>query len=67
MSNKQVIIEIKPDGVVRIDAQNFAGVGCAAATKGLELALAGDGGTVEDRKKDDFFATNDGATQQNLN
>lgn len=56
---KQVVVVIKPDGSTEIDAQNFKGAGCSLATRELELALAGPGGTVQDKKKPgDFFATN---------
>lgn len=38
---KQLIIEIARDGTTKIDAQGFKGVGCAAATEQIEIAIGG--------------------------
>lgn len=54
---KKIVIEIDTDGSSKIDAEGFKGQQCSVATRELELALAGNGGAVEDRKKPDFFAT----------
>ncbi len=55
MDAKEVIVTINVDGTVVIDAKNFAGAGCALATRELELALAGPGGSVDDKKKGDYW------------
>lgn len=66
MSQRKVIIEIATDGATTVDAQGFQGQSCALATREIELALAGDFGNVDDRKKPDFYATNPGThTQKN--
>lgn len=44
MSERKIVITIDPLGNPRIEAQNFHGQGCAAATESIEKALAGDGG-----------------------
>lgn len=49
-SQKQIVITIERDGSTKIDAQNFAGVGCEKATKALEVALVGDASSSIDRK-----------------
>lgn len=55
---KSITVEIYPDGSSKVEANNFAGVGCAAATKAIELALAGnDPSNRDDKKKPDFYAT----------
>ena len=64
--NKQVVITILADGTSTVDAQNFAGQGCAAATEMLELALAGPAGASSDEKKPEFYQTL-GNAQQNFN
>lgn len=54
---KKVIIDILPDGSVKLDAQGFKGAQCSVATREIELVLAGSG-PVDDRKKPDFYAQN---------
>lgn len=61
---KKIVIEIKPDGTTKIDANGFQGQQCTLATRELELALAGDMSNVEDKKKPDFFATHSGVHRQ---
>lgn len=41
MSIKQIRVTIKPDGTTTVDAENFQGVGCKAATEALALAVTG--------------------------
>ena len=56
MSQKQVVINIARDGTAVIDAQNFQGVGCADATRMIEVALSGGNSeNVDDEKKPEFF------------
>lgn len=52
---KKVVVEIAPDGSTKIDAQGFVGGSCAVATRELEVLLAGSGGSVDDKKKPDFY------------
>ena len=62
---KKVIIDIYPDGSSKVDAEGFKGQSCSLATKDLELALAGNAGGVEDRKKPDFYQSHsNGQTQK---
>ena len=44
---KQVVIDVKPDGEVIVDAQGFEGLECEQATKAIEQAL----GTVDNRQR----------------
>lgn len=55
---RSVTVEIKPDGVTKVEAHGFQGASCTLATRELELVLAGNPGNVEDRRKPDFYATN---------
>lgn len=58
---KQVVITIEPDGSTVIDAQGFAGKGCADATQAIAIALAGSGrDDKDDKRKPDYYATNPG-------
>lgn len=58
MASRQIVITIHRDGSSVVDAQGFQGKGCADATRGLELALAGgDSENKTDRKKPDFYGT----------
>jgi hypothetical protein len=67
MAHKSITVEIYPDGSSKVEANNFAGVGCAAATQAIELALAGsDPGNRDDKKKPDYFVTT-GQTQTQRN
>lgn len=61
---RKVIIEIETDGSSKVDAQGFQGQSCALATREIELALAGDFGNVDDKKKPDFYAMNPGSVTQ---
>jgi hypothetical protein len=61
MAQKNVVITIEADGEVLIEANNFQGVGCAAATKDLQKVLAG-GGDVETKRKPDFYQSSTGKT-----
>ena len=53
---KTVIVEVAPDGVVKIDALGFKGQACSLATKELELALVGNQSDVDRKPKPDFYA-----------
>lgn len=58
--SKQIEIVIGPDGKVEIEAVNFRGNSCAAATKAFEEAL----GVVGKRKrKPEWHATNTTTTE----
>jgi len=50
---KQIIVEITPDGEVRIDALGFRGTACEKATAEIEKAL----GVPVTRKKKPEYAT----------
>lgn len=63
---KSIVVTIQPDGASKVETNGFNGVGCAAASKDVELALAGTG-EVTDQKKPDFYATNTGAQATNQN
>lgn len=52
---KKILIEISPEGVVKIDAVGFTGKSCSLATRELELALAGDMSNVDDKKRPEFW------------
>lgn len=54
---KSVEITIETDGTTKVEAMNFKGVGCREATKQIELALAGPGGSSDTKPKPDFFQT----------
>lgn len=56
MTQRKIVIEVSPTGETKIDAQGFAGNSCSTATRDLELVLAGGGGSVEDRKKPEYYA-----------
>lgn len=67
MAQKSITVEIYPDGSSKVEANNFQGVGCAEATKAIELALAGaDPSNRDDKKKPDYYVTH-GATQTQRN
>lgn len=44
MSDRKIKVTISPLGVPTVEAIGFNGVGCEAATKSIEQALAGEGG-----------------------
>jgi hypothetical protein len=60
---KQVVIDFLPDGTVQIDAQNFQGVECEAATKAFQEAL---GEVQVDRKKPEYHQEARAAHRQRL-
>lgn len=64
-TNREVHINIKADGHVTIDAKNFQGNGCAAATAPLELTLGGTDASNKSDKRKPEFAMNPGARQTN--
>ena len=39
MAQKRLVIDIDPDGTIRIDAQGFSGPSCEDATRAIEQAL----------------------------
>lgn len=51
--NKQVIIQVSPDGEVKIDAVGFKGNACEKATAALIKAM---GQVTKSAKKPEFFA-----------
>ena len=59
MNQKNVVVTIAADGEVLIEANNFKGVGCKAATKELQKVLAA-GGDVEEKRKPDYFQSSTG-------
>lgn len=62
---KQVVITINIDGTSTIDAQNFKGVGCAAATAAAEIALGGHDASNKSDKRKPEYAMNPGVKQTN--
>lgn len=59
---KEIVVTVAADGEVVIEANGFAGVGCRAATKELEMVLAG-GGPVDSKPKPDFFQSSTGSNK----
>ena len=67
MTQKKIIVTIAADGASKVETVGFNGASCAAASKDIELALAGDfAGQIDDRKKPDFYATTSQGNQQTL-
>lgn len=62
---KEIIVNISPAGVVKIEAKGFNGVGCAKATESIELVLGGDGKKKKTPKPEYYSGT--GASTQNKN
>ncbi len=60
---KELVIDISAAGSVKIEANNFKGVGCAKATESIELAL--NGGTVSSKKKKPEYYAGGGANLNN--
>lgn len=58
---KTVQIKIAPDGGVTIDTQGFTGADCEKATKALEAAM---GSKTGDKKKPDYFVSDETSNQQ---
>lgn len=54
---RKIQITIDPLGNPKVEAQNFNGVGCEAATAGIEAALAGGGGGVTRELKPEWHNT----------
>lgn len=50
---QQILVDISPEGEVKVQAEGVTGSGCKELTKALEQAL---GKTVSDQKKPEFFA-----------
>ena len=53
MVQKQLVIDIDPDGTIHIDAQGFSGRSCEDATRGIEQAL---GQVTTVTHKPEFYA-----------
>ena len=47
---RTIRVTVKPDGSSKVDAENFQGQGCAAATEAIAIAITG---ADRDRKDDD--------------
>ena len=54
MNKETILVDISPAGNVKIEAQGFAGNGCAVATHDLEVHL--NGGTKKRKEKPEFYA-----------
>jgi hypothetical protein len=52
---RQIKVTISPLGKPVVEAEGFNGVGCAAATKPIEDALAGGGGINDRVLKPEFY------------
>jgi hypothetical protein len=52
---KQIKITISPLGTPTVEALNFNGVGCEAATKPIEEALAGKSGVAHREMKPEYY------------
>ena len=52
MKQKEIIVDIAPDGSVKIEGNNFTGKGCQQATKWLELAM---GKMTATKTKPEFY------------
>lgn len=55
---KQIIVEVSPDGEVKIEAVGYRGQSCAKATEALEKAMGLPGKSV---KKKEYFQTESSA------
>lgn len=64
---KTVEITILPDGTTTIKAKGFKGVGCASATKELEMVLAGNSPDNKSDKRDPEFYQSITGSQMNRN
>jgi len=60
---KTVIIDIDPDGGIKVEAHGFKGPGCEAATKAFEQALGTPGRRT---KKAEWFQTVSQTAQQKI-
>lgn len=54
---KQIIIMVGPDGSVSIEAQNYKGTECDAATRPFEVAL---GQITKKQRKPEFYSAKHG-------
>lgn len=63
MAQKRVEITIDTDGTTKVEAFEFKGVGCKDATKQIEMALAGPGGSDTKPKPDYYQSLTGGNTQ----
>lgn len=53
---KQVVVTVLPDGTTKVDALNFQGQGCAAATEAIAIAVAGNSrDKSDDDTKPEFY------------
>lgn len=56
MASKYVTIDISPAGNTKVEAHNFAGVGCADATQRIEIAIGGIGADKKGKSnKPDYY------------
>lgn len=60
---KSIIVVIDPLGNPSIEAKNFAGKGCEAATKAIEDALKSEGTKVDRTLKPEWAGTDTSAQQ----
>ena len=59
MADKYVTIDVSPAGNVKVEAHNFAGVGCADATQQIEIAIGGMGADKKNKSpKPDYYEAN---------
>lgn len=63
MSERKITVTIDPMGNPKIEAHNFHGVGCEAATANIEKAISGSQGGVERVMKPEWYES-EGQTQQ---
>jgi hypothetical protein len=61
MSQKKIKVTIDPMGNTVVEAENFAGQGCEAATQAIEKALSSGG--VERVIKDEYYQAEETAEQ----
>ena len=61
---RRIVVSIDPMGVPTIEAQNFHGMGCTDATKGIESALAPGQGGATRVLKPEWYEANDATNQQ---
>lgn len=58
---KQIRVIVSRDGSTRVEAENFQGQGCKAATEAIALAITGpDRDTRDDETKPEFFQESTG-------
>lgn len=59
--SRSIVMEVAPDGSIKIEAMNFKGVGCAEATKALEQAMGTAG--KREKKNPDWFVQEVGSNK----